>query len=181
MVAQWETDGGAVPPLGGVLPGTIGLTPIAGDVGKLIRLGQWLNGDGFADWQHAFILLNSSSGSIIEAEPGGARTGNVSEYSHIYWCENIATAHKAALNNVVSAALGYVGTPYSFADYVALAQRRLHLPTLGVREYVADTGHMICSQLCARSYYDAKASLYTEWTGYVDPLDLYNLDRSLAR
>jgi hypothetical protein len=163
-----------------IQPGTIGLTQISGDVGKLIRVGQFLNGNGFADYQHAFVYLDTD-GSILEAEPGGARVGNVREYDDIYWCENIATRYGKRLNDVVAAAAKYRNTPYSFLDYLAIAQRRLHLPTLGFRSYVASTGHMICSQLCARAYFDAGIPLYSEWTGYVTPLDLYNLDRSLAK
>src|ERR1700733_14460122 len=68
--------------------GTLGLTPISGDVGKLIRFGQWLNGQGFRPWEHSFLL--GPNGLILEAEPGGARIGNVSEYSEIYWCTAIA-------------------------------------------------------------------------------------------
>jgi cell wall-associated NlpC family hydrolase len=165
-----------------IQPGTIGLTQISGNVGRLIRFGQLLNGDGFADYQHAFLAIDGPGlpeGSILEAEPGGARVGNVSEYSNIYWCENIAAKYGKALTGVVAAAAKYRGVPYSFLDYLAIAQRRLHLPTLGFRSYVASTGHLICSQLCARAYFDAGCPLYSEWTGYVTPLDLYNLDRSL--
>jgi hypothetical protein len=170
-----------------IRPGTIGLTQISGDTGKFIRVGQWLNGDGFQNYQHAFLAVDGQphpaplpDGSILEAEPGGARIGNVSEYEDIYWCENIATKYGDKLNDVAVAGMKYFGTPYSFLDYLAIAQRRLHLPTLGFRSYVASTGHLICSQLCARAYFDADCPLYTEWTGYVTPLDLYNLDRSLA-
>jgi hypothetical protein len=166
-----------------IRPGTIGLTQIHGDVGFGIRVGQWLLGDGFANYQHAFLLIDGPklpNGSIIEAEPGGARVGNAVEYEDIYWCQNIAAKYGVKLNDVVWEARKYLGVPYSFLDYLAIAQRRLHLPTLGFRSYVASTGHMICSQLCARAYYDAGTPLYPYWTGYVTPLDLYNLDRSLA-
>lgn len=168
-----------------VQPGTIGLTQINGEVGRIIRFGQFLNGaakphyNALANYEHAFLAI-ADDGAILEAEPGGARVGNVSEYSHIYWCENIAAKYSKGLNDVVAAAHKYVGVPYSFLDYGALAARRLHLPVPGLRKYIASTGHMICSQLCARAYLDAGCALYTEWTGYVDPLDLYNLDRSLV-
>jgi|HubBroStandDraft_5_1064220.scaffolds.fasta_scaffold349723_2 hypothetical protein len=164
-----------------IRPGTIGLTPISGDVGTFIRVGQWLNGDGFENYQHAFLSTTGvPGGAIIEAEPGGARVGNVSEYSNIYWCENIATKYSDKLIDVVIAANKYLGTPYSFLDYGALFARRLHLPVPGLQHYIASTGHMICSQLVARAYLDAGCPLYDRWTGYVTPLDLYNLDRSLA-
>lgn len=173
-----------------VQPGTIGLTQISGDVGKLIRIGQLLNGDGFADYQHAFLSIAGRTasgplpdGSILEAEPGGARVGNVSEYSHIYWCENIAAKYGKALNDVVAAAQKYIGVPYSFLDYQAIAMHRLHIPGgRPLREYVESTKHMICSQLCDQAYFDANIQLFEDgrWQGYVTPLDLYTLDRALG-
>lgn len=170
-------------------PGTIGLTQIGGKTGKLIRFGQWLDSEPLNRWaderaapdyEHAFVLGGSPAGSIIEAEPGGARFGNVSEYKDIYWCENIADKFGVKLNDVVAAGPKYIGTPYSFLDYEALFLRRLHIPSSLLKDYVASTGHMICSQLAARMYLDAGCPLYPAWTGWVTPLDLYDLDRSLA-
>jgi hypothetical protein len=179
-----------------VLPavGTIGLTQISGDVGKAIEIGDFLNGQGFRDWEHAFLL--GPNGTVLEAEPGGARIANISEYEQatVYWCTSIAaqftdeklaaiwdqavqkygpdTGHKSATG----------GVPYSFLDYGALAAHRLHIPVPGLRGYIADTGHQICSQLCDTAYSDQGCHLFAgAWPGYVTPLGLWNLDQQIRR
>lgn len=162
-------------------PGLIGLTPVRGDVGKLIRLGQWLDGDGFSAWEHAFISIGG--GLIVEAEPGGARVALATEYQTIHWCYGLYTLLDSSLKvaAAVDAAKSYVGVPYSAMDYFALVARRLHLPgAVLLKDYVASTGHMICSQLDARCYWDAKAPICPDWTGYMTPADLFNYDQKLA-
>lgn len=161
------------------MPGDIGLVPISGNVGVLIRIGQWLNGDGFTNFQHAFLYLGN--GLIIQAEPGGAKIVPLSAWSgsSIYWCENLSKGFTAAdRSKIVAAAKKLEGTPYSFADYLALFAKRLHIPSDALNQFVKDSGHLICSQLCAASYDQGGKPLYKTWTGWVTPLDLYNLDRS---
>jgi hypothetical protein len=156
-------------------PGDFGLVKMYGDAGRLIRIGQWLNGDGFGDYEHAFVLVEG--GSVVEAEPGGARIAPVSEYSEVLW----STGHVALTGEqraaVIKAAMGYVGTPYSAADYFALAAHRLHLPLPGLKTYVANSGHMICSQLADQCYQDAGVQLFKDgrWPGYVTPGALADL------
>jgi uncharacterized protein YycO len=163
-------------------PGDIGLTSISGPVGRLIEVGQWLNGDGFAQWEHAFIVLPGDR--LIEAEPGGAQIAPLSEYDDrdvVYVSPPGLTSaqRKAICDN----ARKYEGTPYSFADYAALAAHRFHLPTPGLRRFVESTGHMICSQLCDRAYADAGIHLFDDgrWPGFVTPMDLYNVLSSPLR
>lgn len=161
--------------------GLIGLTPISGQVGKLIEFGQWLDGGGFQQWEHAFISIGG--GLIVEAEPGGARIGNVSEYSDIYWCEGIYTLGTAAqLAATVPVAKGYVGTPYSALDYFALAAHRLHLPVIGLENYIKNDAHQICSQLVDQVYNVAGIHIFTDnrWAGFVTPADLYNRNVQLG-
>jgi hypothetical protein len=162
-------------------PGLIGLTQIGGQTGKLIRFGQWLNGDGFSDWEHAFVTLGN--GLLVEAEPGGARVAQVTEYSSVYYCRNIAAmAAPAQLQIIADAAKSYVGVPYSFADYAALALHRFHLNDPELRRFIATSKHMICSQLCDQAYADAHVNLFSgRWEGYVTPGDLYQLDVSLGK
>ena len=161
------------------LVGTIGLTTISGDVGKLIKFGQFLNGQGFKDFEHAFLL--GPNGKILEAEPGGARLGNVSEYSKIYWCTNIAAQYtEVQLQSIWTGAQKYVGTKYSFLDYDAIAAHRLHIPVPGLQNYIGDSGHMICSQLVDQAYFDQGCQLFAGvWQGYVTPLGIYNLDERI--
>jgi hypothetical protein len=161
------------------LVGTIGLTQIGGGVGKLVEIGQFFNGEGFKDWEHAFLL--GPNGKILEAEPGGARLGSVDEYENIYWCVNIAAQYtEANLQAVWAGAQKYVGTGYSFLDYEALAVHRLHIPFPGLENYIKDSGHLICSQLCDQAYLDQGDHLFSGvWQGYVTPLGLYNLDQRI--
>lgn len=121
--------------------GDIGVTQIRGDVGFLIRVGQLLLGDGWGDTEHAFTYVGD--GQIVEAEPGGARLADLDEYEArtILWVR-CPDEHRSA---VAAAARNLIGTPYSIADYVAIAAHRLHLP--GLRHIALRTSSMICSQL----------------------------------
>lgn len=172
--------------------GTIGLTTIPGDVGLGIRAGQFLvaeisrhhkipAGQAWADYQHAFIYLGD--GDIIEAEPGGARISSLSEYDEVRWLAAVADRYPASqLASVADAARTLEGRPYSFLDYGAIAAHALHVPVPGLKEYITETGHLICSQLCDFAYEKAGLHLFADgrWPGYVDPLDLYLLDVKLS-
>lgn len=139
-------------------PGWIGLTRISGQVGFLIRLGQFLNVVGWKFWkwpklwllaasEHVFVFTGAlaTQDGIVEAEPGGARHVRL-HYSadSIRWipAPSLDVGVKTAL-----AAIALLDTPYSFLDYLALALMRLHVPSKRLRDYVAATGSMICSQL----------------------------------
>jgi uncharacterized protein YycO len=157
-------------------PGDIGLTTITGPVGTAIRLGQWLNGDGFSQFEHAFVVVSDTE--LVEAMPGGARIAPLTEYDgrHVaYVAPGNLTDGQRIL--IAECARQLVGTPYSFADYAALAAHRFHLPLPGLRQYVADSRHMICSQLADEAYRRAGIALFTDrrWPGYVTPADLWQL------
>lgn len=159
-------------------PGDFAVVRVNGDVGRLIRVGQWLNGDGFADYEHAFVLVED--GQIIEAEPGGARRAALSEYEGrpTMWSTGRIALTGEQRARIVAAAEGYIGTPYSAADYFALAAHHLHLPGGPLlRHYVADSRHMICSQLVDQCYQDAGVQLFKDgrWPGWVTPADLHRL------
>ncbi|MET8537402.1 hypothetical protein ABZV67_37885 [Streptomyces sp. NPDC005065] len=163
-------------------PGDIGLTNITGSVGRLIQFGQWLNGDGFGAYQHAFIVL--PGGLLIEAMPGGAKVRPLSTYDDrdvLYVSPaGLTDAQREAISDC---ALKYRGVPYSTLDYLALASHRFHLPVPGLRKWIDTERSMICSQLCDRAYLDAGVHLFDDgrWSGYVTPMDLYNLLGKLAR
>lgn len=155
-------------------PGDIGLTQISGYGGKLIRLGQWLNGDGHADYEHAFVVQKVDDDGtvwIVEAMPGGAqRVRNWHDPDRTRWliCPEPLRA------GVASAARDYVGVPYSVADYGALALHRLHIPTPHLKKYIETSGHMICSQLADRAAEKGGWKLFKDgrWHGDVTPGDL---------
>lgn len=182
-------------------PGDIGFTTITGPVGWLIRFAQWLNGDGFSlrrgrflvrlrtwlsrrgrfdgarsrAYQHAFIVLPGKQ--LIEAMPGGAIVDHLSKYDDrpvLY--ASPADLTPAQRKAITDCALKYVGVPYSFLDYLALALHRFHIPWPGLRRYIQTTGHLICSQLADRAYLDAGQHLFDDgrWEGYVTPMSLAN-------
>jgi uncharacterized protein YycO len=155
-------------------PGDIGLTSIAGIVGQLIRLGQWLNGDGFSHYEHAFIVLED--GMLMEAMPGGAQIVSQDEYDDVdVLYVSPAGLTEADRQRICNIARSFIDTPYSFVDYLAIAAHRLHLPLPGLREFVASTDHQICSQLVDRAYALAGIKLFSDarWDGYVTPGSLY--------
>lgn len=160
-------------------PGLIGLVPIAGPVGFGIRVGQWLNGSGFEDFEHAFLDLGD--GTLIEAEPGGARIRPLSEYAdaNVHWCDAIyANVSPAIRQAIADEARKLEGVPYSFLDYDALAAHRLGLGTEWLQHYIADSGHLICSQLVDLAYKRGGYQIFTDgrWPGFVTPGDLYLTD-----
>ena len=162
-----------------VRPGDFGLVRIVGGAGRMIRVGQMLLGDGFADFEHAFVYVGG--GRIVEAQPGGARETGLADYDGrpIAWSTGKVPVTDEERAAIVAAAYSYRGVPYSFADYVSLTLARFHLRAPFVRRYVADTGHMICSQLVDRCYQDAGVHLFADrrWSGDVTPGDLYRLIR----
>ena len=153
-------------------PGDFGLLIGNDTIGRLIRVGEWLNGDGFSLYSHAFVLLDDDT--ILEAEPGGARIRPVGEYpdSLVAWSSWDLTGGQRAA--VVAAARPMLGVPYSFADYLALATHRLRIPAPGLRRFVASSGHMICSQLVDEAYRRAGLRMFADgrWPGDVTPADL---------
>lgn len=166
-------------------PGLIGLTQISGDVGKGIELGQWLNGEGFERWEHAFVVL--PDGQILEAEPGGAVIVPM-HYAeeNVYWCDGLykllpplLTNSDLLLNNTAN---DLKGIPYSFLDYAALAAHRLHIPAPQLRSYISSTGHMICSQMADEFYVRLGVHIFTDdrWNGDVTPAGLYKRDLQLV-
>lgn len=157
-------------------PGDIGLTNVVGPVGWGIRVGQALLGAGTLPYEHAFLVLDR--GELIEAQPGGAVVRPLSEYDgrHVLYVAPAGLTDEQRAG-IVAAGRNLVDTPYSGLDYLALALHRFHIPAPGLRRYIADTGHLICSALCDVAYQRAGAQLFADgrWNGFVVPEDLYNL------
>jgi hypothetical protein len=160
-------------------PGDIGLVAIKGRVGFGIRVGQWLNGDGFANYQHAFVHVGR--GQVAEAMPNGARIASLSQYDDcpLVWLRCPPELGQA----VADAARGMEGVKYSFADYLALALRRARIPTPRLRKYIEGSERMICSQMCDRAAYLGGWKLFDDgrWFGYVTPGSLYGLAMAQQR
>lgn len=154
--------------------GDFGVVNIPGDMGKLIRIGQWLNGDGYNDYEHAFVVIDRT-GRVIEGRPSGAGYNRTTAYptAAYYTCPD--TAREA----VSDAARSLLGRPYSWADYLALAAVRFHLDLIAppLRGYVESSGRLICSQLVDYAYQLAGVQLFNDGRlpGDVDPAALYRL------
>jgi cell wall-associated NlpC family hydrolase len=156
-------------------PGDIGVTSISGDVGKLISIGEWLNGDKNDKYDHAFIYIGN--GQVVEAEVGGARVGNVSAYMDgrpLAFSTGKLDVPVEMSFKIVKIALSLVGTPYSFLDYFSIAAHHFHLPVPGLKEYIASSKHQICSQQVDYVYQQAGYQLFTDkrWDGYVTPAEI---------
>ena len=167
------------------LPGDVGLVEISGSVGSLIRFGQWLNGDGFANYEHAFVYIGD--GNIIEAQPGGAIQTNLSKYDGrpIFWSTNLINLTAQQRVGIVAIAKGQIGTPYSFLDYFAMATKRFHLPLPWVTARVLNSKHLICSQLCAKDYEEVGSKISNKPAYLTSPGRirdyLLSLEKQLAR
>ena len=157
--------------------GDFELVRMGGNTGRLIRLGQFLNGDGFLDYEHAKLYLGD--GKVIEALPGGAQVDDYVYDASSLWSTGIIKLTDIERKRIILAGYAGIGIPYSEADYFALAAHRLHLEliTPGLREYVRTSRHMICSQLVDYFYQKAGIQLFDDgrWNGYVTPADLANL------
>jgi len=166
-----------------VLPGDFAVIPIAGPVGKLISVGEWLNGSAFGDYDHAEIYVgmadpNAPYGYTMGAYPGGARLCPVLPRQKGWlWSSGKLDLTADQREQIVRNALACKGIGYSAADYFALAAHRLHVPVPGLREYIKDSGHQICSQLVDWCYMKAGVQLFADgrWEGYVTPADLAGL------
>lgn len=153
------------------------LAPISGIGGRGIRLGEAALGYGWVKIQHAGIYLGGTE--TLEAMPGGAIIGDIDRFDpeSLVWSTDSFDLTDIQREMIHEIAIGYEGTPYSWADYAALALHRFHLWVPGLKYFIMTSGHMICSQLVDRVYYHAGIHLFEDgrWDGYVTPPDLLNL------
>lgn len=153
------------------------LAPMAGIGGLGVKVGQWLNGDGFVKVQHAGIYIGNNV--TVEAMPGGAIWGTLDEFqaASLVWSTDVIDLTPEQRHDIVLTAQGYIQVPYSGLDYLAIAAHRFHIPTPHLKKYISSTGHMICSQLVDQAYMDAGVHLFDDgrWPGYVTPGALYEL------
>jgi hypothetical protein len=157
-------------------PGDIGLTQISGWGGRAIRLGQWLLGEGFEDYEHAYVVSRVDADGtvwIVEAMPGGAQ--EVPQWHTVNrWIICPDEYREGVARQAYDVAVARV--PYSFLDYGALALHRFRIPFPGLRTYIENSGHMICSQLADHCADRGGWHLFSDgrWEGYVTPgsLDL---------
>src|SRR5260370_21593839 len=123
--------------------GDLAVCGMGGAAGRLAAIGEWLCGDRFTQYQHA--LLCAGRNLIIEAEPGGARAVPMDKarYGGMLWSTGAVPLTGTQRTPICLAARGYIRTRYSWADYLAIAAHRLHLPAPGLRDFIADQSHQI--------------------------------------
>lgn len=184
-----------------VLPGDFAAARTHGPVGAGIRLGEELvkkiegwklrNESADLDYEHAFTYLGDvdlgfavpfytpGKDLILEAEPGGAviRPFHIDPHDCIWSTDNPQLALMPRRRYAVTAICWRMkGTPYSAADYFAIAARELKLHPLDLllQDYVESSRHMICSQLVdfIRQQLDFKLFGDDRWNGLVDPMDI---------
>lgn len=166
--------------------GSIGLVHVDGVVGEAIRVGQWFDGDGFEDYEHAFMMYQRGSSAdlctVIEAGTEGVQMVGLEKYRgrKVLWlpCPDQYSS------SMMIAAITYVGVPYSYTDYAAIAAHRLHQPVSELLELIVKhSHHVICSQLvwaCAQKsgwVLDGSTLPWSNstWAGYVTPGKLAQL------
>lgn len=155
-------------------PGDIGLVGSNSLIGLFVRFGQVVVGD-HSFVTHAYVVLHD--GNIIEAMPGGAKFAKVDKYPNPVYSKYRLTPDQR--DAICEEAIRMEGTPYSFLDFLSIFLTHLvekkwvpykysWLPQK-VKQRVRESGHMICSQLCAEAYRRAGVPITT---GLEEPMDL---------
>lgn len=166
--------------------------PIPGITGRLISVGEWLNGNGFGDYDHAEIYVGYGAeaggqtapyGYTFGAYPGGAAYVPLpcppEKLPGALWSSGKINMHDAQRSAIINECAALRGIPYSAADYFALAAHRMRIPVPSLKHFIYDSGHMICSQLVDFAYGAVGIELFKDgrWPGYVTPASLAELIR----
>jgi len=165
-------------------PGDFCCLPISGDVGFAIQVGQFLDGDKWQPYDHAGIFIGGASaedapyGYTVSTYPDGKGLHPLpcppQELPGSLWSSGIVRPTAGQRRAICAWAETHEDVSYSFADYGALFLRMLHVPAPGLREFIADSSHMICSQFVDAAYTACGVHLFRDgrWPGYVKPGDL---------
>jgi len=131
--------------------GQFAVVRTSGIVARLIRLVTR------SKWNHAFLLLDDNL--YVEANPSGATYGR-SPYA-IQELSNLDLS-PAQADQIHTAALGLVGTPYGFLDILSIGLLQYGIKPGFVRRRVARSDRLICSQLVAEAYRRAGVCLFSD-------------------
>lgn len=159
------------------MPGDFAVVSMGGQGGALISAMEGIAYDHSTHWDHAFVYVGGDM--IVQAEPAGAQKVPLGAYRYTIWSSGILFPSAAQRTAIVAAAEKFAADkiPYSYLDYAALAAHRFHFPFPGLKDYIADTGHEICSQAVDQIWLAGGYHLFTDdrWPGYVTPYDLGTL------
>lgn len=160
------------------MPGDFAVTKIPGISGRAIALGQWVIRNP-SPVQHAYVYVGN--GDVVQAMPGGAQLAQMHQVEPAYmWSGDVIPLTAVQRVRIANAARAMVGTPYSFVDYLSIGLYRWGVRPAALRRYVANSHHMICSQLVDFLYAASGANLFGDdrFPGDVTPSDLFDLLRS---
>jgi hypothetical protein len=148
--------------------GQFGVVRTNGIVAWGIRLGTR------SQVNHAFLVLDDN-GTIIEAEPQGARLSHLSHYPDAVMSHLELTPEQQ--QHVVAAGRALRDTPYNWLDIVGLGLLSLGLRWRWLQTRAQSSKTLICSQLVDRVYDLAGIHLYDDGRpdGEVTPGDLLTL------
>jgi uncharacterized protein YycO len=125
-----------------------------GDIGGwFIRLGT------FSRYNHAFIV--GPGGTIVEAWPGGARYGHISQYpkARYNWRTTLPDEIR---EEVWKNAESMLGTKYGWLDILALSLRFFGLRWGWIEARIKRQDRLICSQLVTLAYARAGVHLFDD-------------------
>lgn len=125
-----------------ISPGSYGCVRTGGWQAWLIRVGTR------SKFNHAFIVMENDR--IIEADPGGARWAQLSDYgtdSKVFDTGDVLTDEQR--RKVMYKAEMLLGTPYGWTDIVRLSLRCLGINWSWLTKRADNEAAMICSQLVA--------------------------------
>jgi hypothetical protein len=162
-------------------PGDFGAARVHGLIGWDISWAERLAGLGKGEWQHALTYVGD--GKCLQAEPGGAQIVPRPLQPGDIWSTGLApfALMEAQQARVPELAGSFRDIGYSALDYGAIFCHRLHLPAPGLRDYIGDTGHMICSQMVDEFALKLGLHLFNQpprWPGFVTPWDIGDLLRT---
>lgn len=176
-------DAAPVPSLADLREGDIMFTRIGGWSGRGIELGEkildaFMPGADHIDHVAVVSQAMAPNGShgpwIVQAMPDGAEEIEIGDehwtpdftyirldyFSQSPWAQGPDLRVLRA--SVARAARKYIGTPYSFLDYAAIAGLHFGIRNGPVRRYVRTTKHMICSQLADQAMSDAGYHVFSD-------------------
>jgi hypothetical protein len=167
-------------------PGDFLCVPISGGVGLAVEVGQFLDGQKFQPYEHAEVYVGQPDeggphGYTVSAYPGGKGRRPLpcppAKVPGSLWSSGLVRLADSQRQDIVAWCLDHQEVGYSSLDYFALAAHRLSLPVPQLREYIASTEHMICSQYVDTAYAAGRVHLFKDlrWPGFVDPMDLAGL------
>lgn len=161
-------------------PGDIGFTNIGGAAGALIWAGQKIVDAASREeskFKHVFAVVSAGGSEredtfqlsrtrIVQAMPSGAECIEIGQEHwspHFVYIRPRYSPHGMEMSErVAQKAMNYVGTPYSFLDYVAIAGLHVGIKNGPIRRRVTSSKRMICSQLADQAMSDAGWHAFTD-------------------